>query len=511
MKNIDYVQEIRKELESEGHLPHQPINGERRELGIDQTEVVRKSHFPDKYMPPVMKALCEKIDSIYKAPKDLTRVSALATMAGLVQEAADVVISYGRFPVSLYTFVVGHSGERKTTVDGVLTHPQREHERRQYVKFLDAVTKQELEESDNENGKKNEKPVYYGSVVDDATVQGIQRILENRHSVIINTSEGAVILCGYSMTPENKMATAGSYSALWDGQPLVNSRAGKGQRYFQNKRVSQALMAQDNVFRGFFTDSAFKEQGLINRYLFCKPESTIGYRPFNEELVFETEAYLEYHKHVTGILNRLSGQRDEWQKNYETEIEVAGESKDTWRPGECRLGELHLSDRANRLFRDFYNEIEDRLKPENDLAEIKGYAARIPEQALRIAGVLILFFYGCDLTKKIGEKSMRAGIEIARFFLDEYKLLSEITVVDEILIDAEQLKQWIKKNTIQNDAGRFVYSSQILTHGPMPARRKDRLEKLVDELKSIDFIADVDEMKLEGTLRKKVWQVKDLC
>ena len=78
---------------------------------------------------------------------------------------------------------------------------------------------------------------------------------------------------------------------------------------------------------------------------------------------------------------------------------------------------LNLSSEAQKEWVDFFNIIEAAQGREGDYEFHTATASKIAEQAARIAGVFTLF--GNENPKEIDVKTMKMGIDVAKWFLEE--------------------------------------------------------------------------------------------
>lgn len=460
--------------------------------------------FPADCFPFSLRKVAKEIRRIVQAPEALVYVSTLAAATATVQGLADIHIDGRRIAVCLDIVLNGQSGERKSAVDKLTQRPLNEVNQERYARFCD---KQQRAEAIEEKKKKGPKPGFPSRVMGEGTVEGMMRLFaEGSADLLWSSDEAGAFFGGYSFGDDRQIRTAAAFSRIWDGSPIQKSTAGGGTITLYNRRLTLNLAVQPVILRDVIGNEFFFGQGLGNRILFCDPGSTIGNRPYNNENVAQAPPYQAYCKRVKEITELYLDELDNRRADYETRIEKGVESEDGWRPGECLLHRIELSPDAKQAYIDFYNEIEGRSKQGEDLREHSGYAAKIAEQAVRIAGVFWVFeSYGKgDTWRTIPEESMQAGIRLARYFLDELLRLREQSIVDERIEQANILKGWLR----EHNKGGLVYSGFIRQYGPTFVRRSGKnLEELMAELVENGSMEVEQKTVIDGSMRSKVWRV----
>ena len=132
------------------------------------------------------------------------------------------------------------------------------------------------------------------------------------------------------------------------------------------------------------------------------------------------------------------------------------------------LRKLSLSERAARLWADFCNEVERAQAPGGRYAKMKASAGRAAEKALRIAGVLELFYAPSAST--VTELNMRRGVSIAQWYLDEARRIFECAEAADEVTDADDILSWARRSKHVKD-GAFNLRD-VINNGPRHLRPK---------------------------------------
>jgi hypothetical protein len=132
----------------------------------------------------------------------------------------------------------------------------------------------------------------------------------------------------------------------------------------------------------------------------------------------------------------------------------------------------------------FHDHVETQCGENGGLAPIKDFAAKAPEHAARIAGVITVVEDIC--AAEIGPGAMNGALEIADWCLNEACRLQQAGLIDPRLQRAAALLEWLQKQPDQTAAFR-----EILRTGPNQTRMKAAAEEALAILKSHHWISEV--------------------
>ena len=266
---------------------------------------VKAALYPVAALGP-LKAVVEAVADITQAPEAIAAQSTLAVAALAVQAFADVETLGRPAPASLFFMTIAESGERKSTVDGLLMRGVLAFERVAKEKHREDLAewrgRQDLWEQDRKQrqaeaatkskvksaaaqadlralGPEPRKPPNYIVTTGEPTYEGLVKVYENgRPSLGCFADEGGGFIGGYGMNSENRLKTMASFSNLWDGKPFDRTRAGDGSSKFFGRRFSMHLMVQPAVVQPLLGDPLAQGQGFLARFLIAQPTSHIRRR-----------------------------------------------------------------------------------------------------------------------------------------------------------------------------------------------------------------------------------------
>jgi hypothetical protein len=270
---------------------------------------------------------------------------------------------------------------------------------------------------------------------------------------------------------------------LWDDGRLTRVRASEGVTALAGRRVALHLQAQPEVAGKMFSDQLLADQGLLSRILVIAPDTRQGQRFWKDVPPEADRAARKYVEQVNCLFKRpmplKEGTRNELQP----------------RP-------LRLSSGARKLWIEFADSIERQLGPRGDLQPISGFAAKLPEHAARIAGVLSMFENPDAM--EIDAGALTSGIVISRHYAAAALRLHGQSRVNADLVNAQMLLEWAQ---LKSDGG-LISLPDIVQTGPNRIRETATARRLVDilvqhrQLKRVTGTAMV-----HGKGRREVWRV----
>jgi hypothetical protein len=492
------------------------LNQHRNELKppaeLDQSEPIplrRQLGEPDIYpvdaLGPCLSATVKRLAETIQAPIALCAQSVLAGANLAVQGHADVSLDGRKCPTSEFFLTIGESGERKFAVDRVVMQEFREHEKRLSVAYrseklshenaLAAYEKKRSEAKQGDDvkvdldalGSPPQEPLLPLCLCDEPTFEGLCKLTESgQPSIGLFSDEGGRMIGGHGMTAENQMRTVTGLSKFWDGDPISRVRGGDGAKVLYGRRLSMHLMAQSVVVASLLTNEMILGQGILSRVLPAFPDSTTGtrlYRPIdlNQDPIIQS-----FHRRIREII-AVSPPLVEGTHN------------------ELQPRELCLSSAAKTIWMAFHDAIETQLGADGALAPIRGFAAKIPEHALRLAGTLTLFENLA--ATEISEGAIAGAIDLAQFYLGEALRLFHAAVVSPELIQAEQLLEWAKKQALKGQP--YLYLPGVYQYGPNSIRDAKTARKLINILEQHGWIDPVPGgAMIDGKIRREVWKVR---
>lgn len=446
------------------------------------------------------------IHDVVKAPMAICAQSVLAAATLAVQGHADVVLPNGqRRPVSNFFLSLADSGERKTSCDNEALKAIRAHEKELECQRQNQLTVFENQRDVYEQGRKlalGEKnptkrqeevyrlgerpqpPLESLLTCPEPTFEGLCRLLaDGQPSMGIFSSEGGQFFGGHGMNDDNRLRNITGYSNLWDGQSIRAVRKGDGTNVLDGRRLSIHLMMQPDVAQPFLADELLQQQGFLSRFLLCAPPSTMGTRFYRDPSADSVMALELYHQHILGILQTkpllAEGQRNELQPRG---LVLSPVAKDVWRA--------------------FHDECEAKLANTGEYADIRGFANKLPEHALRLAGALTLV--GDIQAQAVALEAMQDGITLARYYAGEALRLAESRLTDTATCYAEKVRLWLLA-CWEHEA---ISIPDLQNRGPRCVRNLQYCNKTVAILAQHGWLIPLEGgAVINGKSRKTAWQI----
>lgn len=146
---------------------------------------------------------------------------------------------------------------------------------------------------------------------------------------------------------------------------------------------------------------------------------------------------------------------------------------------------LALDEEAKNLWINEYNFIEAACQYGQELEHYKSYASKLPDQILRIAGVITIFE---DVSAtSINAQVMEGAIQLGRYYIAQAKRLL-LTPEDQKLTETEQLLAWLQRQGSSEITLRDIYRL-----GPKFVRSAAKARELMQVLEEHFWVTRVQE------------------
>ncbi len=461
--------------------------------------------YPIAELGPILRPAAESLRRVIQAPDAVCGASVLAAAALAGQGLADVEIDGRTRPLSLWMLTVAESGERKSAVDDEVMRAARAYEK-ELVKLhaeeaevhkalLEewearcAAAKKKckggigLAEALRDIGPMPPAPLLPMVTVQDFTAEGLSKLLAaGMSSVGAFTDEAALVFGGHGMTKETAARTAATMCKLWDRGALDRVRGGDGASKLYGRRFAMHLMAQPVIAERALGDDLLSGQGFLPRCLLAWPESTAGHRPYREEDL-RSDPAIGRLAHRLGELHRMP-------------LPLAPDDRQELAPPV-----LQLSDDAKAAWIGLHDAVEAGMASGEQFANVKGWASKTPEQALRIAGVLSVLEAGPHA--EISASTMERAAELALWHLTEAARLAGTAALSPEVRNAEALLHWC------HETGRTrMHSTEAMQRGPNRIRERKALLEAMKELERAGWAGKVDGgAVIDGKARSNVWNI----
>jgi hypothetical protein len=473
----------------------------------------RSADYPVDALGPLLAAAAQATARHAYAPIAMAAQSTLAAVSLAIQPHFDVELPTGNVrPTSLHLVTSADSGDRKSTCDDFAMQPiwrfqdsleeqagrervDAQHAQAAWDETRKAVTQQNknrgreaLEEAYRELGPRPDGPLDPQIVVRSGSTQGLlKRFLNSRPSLGLMSDEGGSWLGGFGMTEDNRLLTIATLSDFWDGKTVQTNTAGEGFNALRGVRLAFHLMIQPAIAGRLLGNAEAQGQGFLSRLLCTHPDSLAGTRfvdPAARESDEDKAAVAAYRQRLDGII---------------TAPLPTLEGGNVLQP---RV--LAMSPDAKAMWWEFYNSIEARLGPDGDLAQVKGFVGKLPEQAARLAANVAVFHRGANIPE-LDAAGLARGIRLAEYYLSEALRLFGQAAPSERLQAAQMLSDWLRDQWKEN----LISISAISQNGPNQLRKgAEYVRELVDTLVRHDHLIEVPNGGMvSGKKVRQAWRV----
>lgn len=478
----------------------------------------RSANYPLHLLPEIMRHAIADVCAYGQQPVALVACSALATVSLVSQGLADVARTPSLIsPIGLDLLVIAESGERKTTADRRMARAIRqwqqlqqanrraEHEQQKdrravwlakrdglltaIKKAVGAAKREERDKADElEAALQGMGPM---PVVDplpvlfmeDTNPEALSIDLANGWpSSSLWSDEGGLVVGGHGMSEESILRYFALLNRLWDGNSFTRRRSTRESVEVRGRRFTASLMMQAQVVSKLLAagDGLSRGTGFLARFLIAWPRSTMGTRLYQAGST-ETPALAAWDERLTQLL--------EMPLPLDPEAEV---------PMVLKPPVLQLSQGAFERWRSFFDDVEQELGIQGELADLPDFGSKAAEQAARIAGVLHVLVHGS--TGAIGPELMEAGIEIATWHLHEARRMFGMIGRSGVATDAEALLSWTLEQAEP------VTMKRILQFGPSRTRTKERRDEAIAKLTEHGLARVVKEARSERLVVNPDWR-----
>lgn len=464
--------------------------------------------FPVEELGAVLGRAAVAIHDRVQAPLAICAQAVLAAATLAVQGHADVVLPIGpkgqARPISNFYCTIAASGERKSACDAEATRAIRAHEARLREKYREVlpdyfndrdawkkVRQVALRKKDREAikaeldacGPEPKAPLEPLLLAPDPTYEGLCRLFSvGQPSLGLVSAEGGQFIGGYSMSDDNKLATASGLSTLWDGEAIRRVRASEGAALLPGRRLTAHLMVQPGVADIMCGDALLAEQGLLSRMLVSAPESRSGSRFRRDENPASADALREYNERLTDIL-------------------LAPFPLAEGTLNELQPRRLMMSPGAQHVWERFVDHVEQDVGINGRLESIKGLANKLPEHAARIAAVLILVenLYAVE----IDQDTMSDAIVIVQHYAAEALRIFGGARVNPDLLLAQRLLDYLRKSWSDDR----VSLPDIYQRTLNAIRDKTTASRIVKILVDHGWLVPDGDGVVCGNYRRQVWRI----
>ena len=439
--------------------------------------------FPIHFLPCELQDVIQRTYAETQAPYPLIASALLSVMGLSCQDLYEVEIKKNMYtPLVLFQIILAESGERKSSVDKLLTCGVREIEEKWNLEYQQEIQiyqtdlpiwevesaslrkilqhKIKNNESFEEaifalkecESRKPKVPIRKRIIINDISKSAIKKELGTGWSSLSLYSDEAGSILSSELADDTPLL-----NLLWSNGSINVDRANSsGSFKIKNARLGCMLMMQPKLFSTIMERDGEKirSTGFPARVLFCEPISTIGSRTIqNEEHLLKQSS--------SDALNHFNQRTKEL-------LQLSANRRINNEPRVC----LQFSPEAKARWNDEFNRIETLIAPNGPLVNYRDYASKHSEHVARIAGVIEGFSTG---NQYISGSTMYAAIQIANWYLYSFILIMDKTCISDEIKSADLLDRWLNENKCFWI--NYVFpKNHILKFGPNCIRSKKLLE-----------------------------------
>ncbi|MBC8267163.1 MAG: DUF3987 domain-containing protein, partial [Rhodospirillaceae bacterium] len=410
-------------------------------------------------------------------------------------------------PVSLNILVIAQSGERKTSADHRLSKAIREWENEERearapdikangatyaaweaerdgllskIKSNADKPKEKLDglKADLQNVDLNRPSVLPNVSLfnEDVTPEGLsQHLASGWPSSSLWSDEGGLIVGSHGMGDDSAMRYFALLNRMWDGHSFERKRTTAKSFIIEGRRLTCSLMMQETVMARLLGAAGGVSRGIgfMARFLIAWPASTMGKRPYRSGDMAST-SLLAFDSRIREILGH--------------DLPTVGDNM------ALEPQPLHLSTEAMTVWINFHDEVEQSLGGLGEFQDVKDFAAKTAENAVRIAAIFHVFEHGPS--GHISDKEIHAGAKLAAWHLWEARRALGAFDTPQEISDAMLLVEWL----IRQGGGCDLTAIGRL--GPNQLRKsKTRRSDALKLLVTSNWVA---EMKISGRTSVRV-------
>jgi hypothetical protein len=413
--------------------------------------------FPTDALPAWLHSFVVGLARETQTPVDVAAVLSLAACAGAVAGNVEIEARRGwREPLNLFVVAALPPGNRKSAVFASVVKPleraeaslvaenradiaEAESEYRMLVARVDHLEKAAAKAKDPEDRQAKQREAVEAAhdlaemsipkvprlLADDTTPETLATLLhDQRGRIAVFSPEGDIfdIMGGrYS----NGVPNLGVFLKGHAGDQLRVDRRGRSE-FINRPSLTIGLTVQPDVLRGLVSKSAFKGRGLLGRFLYSLPHSTLGSRKVRANPLDE-EARAEYERNVRAM---------------------AGISADFDGDGDRTARLVRLTPEADDYLAAFEEEIEPHIAEAGELGSLSDWAGKLAGAALRITGLLHLADHAGrfqNWPEKVPSATIKRAIEVARYLIPHAQAAYAEMGADPEIEAAKHLLKWARK------------------------------------------------------------------
>lgn len=221
-------------------------------------------------------------------------------------------------------------------------------------------------------------------------------------------------------------------------------------------------------------------QGLLARFLTCRPASRIGTRLRMEKDATAEAGIARFAARIRSLLSR--------------DLPLADGTRNELVPTV-----LPLSPEARDVLTAFAREVEKAQKPGGPFEDARAFASKTAEHAARLAAVLTT--YADPDAPAITGEMMAGATDLASYYANEAARLADAAIVPPEVADAERMRLWL----LGSWAEPCISARAAAQRGPFKVT--DRTRKALKRLEDHGWLIEANGAEVQGKARREAWQI----
>lgn len=445
---------------------------------------VRAPDIPADILPGWAGAMAAAVAADTQTATAASVLLVLPMVAACVQRRYEVAPhgdgSY-REPLCLWTLAALPSGSRKTPILKALSEPLRRWEKlladrlRREIVVVEAtrrVIKKRIEVLEAKAAKMDDAKARAGIrdeikcelddmpdelnaprlMTGDVTPERLQELLVEQHERMTLVSDEAGIFMVMGGMYSGGQANLDVFLQSYSGSSVRVDRKGRT-AHMESPALTFALALQPGILQNVANDKRFHDSGLLARFLFCIPQSTVGTR--------DVRSRNPIPDHVAGA----------WRDGLHGLLVDAEKCPD-------KPKMLPFSNDARECWLDFAQKVEHELGSGGKLANYTEWGAKLPGQCARIAGLLQLITTGRE-SRLVELDAVQRAVNLSGLLVKHAQSAFQLLGADEVESDAIHLMKWIKERGL-DEFDRNVAQKSMMGKFRTVARLKAAAERLAE-------------------------------
>lgn len=334
----------------------------------------KESTFRIDLLPEWLQSTIREHAESYGTPEELWAVAFLTAIATASGKRMFLTVgNYRNYP-QLWIIVVGSSGTGKSDAGRVAFRRLAEIDTEKYIRYQEEYKEWEAEE------KQGRPPHWQQMLINDTTPEAMFNALSYAdNGLTLNRDELSGWFADFGRY--NKSGEVGHYLSIFDNQTFSINRKKEQPQLIEEPLLSIYGTIQPSILSELLTKNNFEQSGFAQRFMFLYPE-------------FKTRKYKR------GATTPDSEIFD----NMIASIQSYGG------------GEMTLSEAAENVYEQFYNEMEERRSTANDFWSAVLSKAQI--QVLRLALTIKIARLPEEPDTEVAEMDMMAGVGMMDYFIN---------------------------------------------------------------------------------------------